>query len=123
MGSVKTMRSLTRRSLGERTAAARDRDAGPFESGRKRIQRRRIRHFPAEECRAAIGVGIHDDALLAVIHAQREHAARLVDELHAEKTRRVGRPVFQIPGADADIAEPFDHGSSRAFAHGDTITG
>ena len=69
------------------------------------IERRRIGHFPAVERRAVILVGMDDDALLAVVHAQSERAAALIDKLHAEKTRAVGRPVFQVSRADTDIAE------------------
>ena len=71
----------------------------------KRIERRRIGHFPTVERRAVILVGMDDDALLAVVHAQRQRAAALIDKLHAKEPRAVGRPIFQVSRADTDIAE------------------
>ena len=72
---------------------------------RERVERRGIGDFPAVERRALVLVAMNDDALLAVVHAQRERAAALVDQLHAEKTGAVSRPIVEILGADADIAQ------------------
>ena len=72
---------------------------------RQRIERGGIGDFPAIEADALAGIGIDDQALLAVIHAKRARAAALVDELHAEKARGVGRPLVDITGADPDIPE------------------
>src|SRR5262249_16385276 len=69
------------------------------------IQRRGIGDLPAVERRPFVLVGMDDDALLAVVHAQRQRAATFVDSLHAEKPRAIGGAVFQIAGADTDIAE------------------
>src|SRR5262245_12950494 len=71
----------------------------------ERIKRRGVGDLPAVERRALVLVGMDDDALLAVVHAQRQRATALIDELHAEKPRAIGGPIFQIPGADTDIAE------------------
>ena len=71
----------------------------------ERIERRGIGDFPAVERRPLVLAGMDDDALLAVVHAQRERAAALVDHLHAEKARAVGRPILDVLGADADIAQ------------------
>src|SRR3954467_14455202 len=126
LGAVKRLKPATDRIgedddildaalVGKSATAVGDRDASAFQPGGQRIQCRRVRHFPAEEGSAAVGVGVHDDALFAIVHTQRQRAARLVDKLHAEKPRRVGRPVFQILGADPDIAKRFNrHRSSRA---------
>ena len=72
---------------------------------RKRIERRRVGNLPAVERRAFIFVGVDDDALLAVVHAQRQRATALVDQLHAEKVGAVNRPILEALGADTDIAQ------------------
>ena len=64
--------------VGERARAARDLDAGGIEPRRKRVERGRVRDFPAEEADALAAVGIDDDALLAVVHAERQRATRLL---------------------------------------------
>jgi hypothetical protein len=45
-----------------------------------------------------------NNALLAVVHAQRQRAPGLFDQLHAEKVRAVRCPFAEIFGANADIA-------------------
>ena len=58
-----------------------------------------------------------DDALLAVVHAQRQRAAALIDELHAEEARAVGRPVLKIAGTDTDITERIEiHDQSSSLS-------
>ena len=91
--------------FGERTRTACDLDAVFLQTRGKRVERRGIGDFPAVERRPLVRVAMDDDALLAVVHAQRERAAALVDNLHAEKARAVIRPIVEILGADADIAE------------------
>ena len=91
--------------VGERTRAARDLDVVVFQMRRQRIERRGIGDFPAVERRPLGLVAMDDDALLAVVHAQRERAAALVDQLHAEKAGAVSRPIVEILGADADISQ------------------
>ena len=71
--------------VGERARAARDLHAVVFQMRRERIERRRVGDLPAVERRAFVCVGVDDDALLAVVHAERERAAALVDQLHAEE--------------------------------------
>ena len=94
--------------VGQRARAARDLDAGLFEMRRERVERGGVGDFPAVERRAFVLVGVDDDALLAVVHAQRERAAALVDHLHAEEAGAVGRPIVEILGADADISQRFE---------------
>jgi len=48
---------------------------------------------------------MHDDALLAVVHAERHGRARLVDALQPEQVRPIARPVAQLLGAHADVAQ------------------
>jgi hypothetical protein len=50
-------------------------------------------------------VGVDDQPLPAVIHAQRQGGAAAVDRLQAEQPRPVAGPVLDVLGAKADIAE------------------
>ena len=43
-----------------------------LELRRERVERGGVRDFPAEEADAFAAVGIDDDALLAVVHAERD---------------------------------------------------
>ena len=101
--------------LGERAGAARERHLVAFEIGGVGVERGCVRHLPAEEARRVAGVLVHHKALLLVVHAERGGAAALVHQLHAEEPAGVGRPVLQILGAKADIAEGLQaHRSSPA---------
>ena len=64
---------------------------------RKRVERRGIGDFPTVERRPLVLVGMNDDALLAIVHAQRERAAALVDHLHAEKARAIEMCIRDSP--------------------------
>src|SRR2546421_10157674 len=97
----------------EYTGTARDLHAGALQLVGERIERGAIGDFPAVE-RHAVASRIHDYALLAVIHAQRERRAALLDQLHAEKTRGVTRPVFEIFRFDPDVSERLERHDSLA---------
>ena len=102
--------------VGERARAARDRRCRrPRFLRRQRIERGRVRYLPAEEADALPAVGIDHQPLLAVIHAEGERRAALVDALQAEKIAAVARPIAQVLGANADIAQSFDaHANPRS---------
>ena len=91
--------------VGERTRTARNLDAAFFQMRRQRLDRRCVGDLPPVESNTLTFVALDNHALLAVVHAQRQRTAALVDELHAEKTRAVGRPLIEIGAADAHIAE------------------
>src|ERR1051326_347203 len=91
--------------VGQRAAAARNLDPCAFEMRRQCIECSRVGDFPAEERDALAAVGIDDDALLAVVHAEGERVARFVDALQAEEPAAVARPIVQILGADPDITQ------------------
>jgi hypothetical protein len=91
--------------LGERAGAARKRNLVAFEIGGVGVERGGVRHLPAEEARRVAGVLVHHQALLLVVHAERGGAPALVHQLHAEEPFGVGRPVLQVFGAKADVAE------------------
>jgi hypothetical protein len=98
--------------VGQRAGAARYLDLVSLQMCRDGVERRGVGDLPAEEADTLAAVGIDDDALLAVVHAEGERRARLVDALQAEQARAVARPVGQILGAHADIAQSL---RSRSF--------
>src|SRR5262245_14063202 len=104
--------------VGERARAARKLDAGLLQPCREVVERGRVRHLPAEESHALAAVLVHDHALLAVVHPQRQALAALVDELHAEKPGAEGGPVLEQLRANADIAETLNiHGRRPPWAN------
>jgi hypothetical protein len=94
--------------VGERARAACHLGAGGFDARRDRVERRGLRDLPAEEADALATVDIDHQPLLPVVHAERQRRAALVEALHAEEVGAVGRPIAQILGADADIAQSLD---------------
>src|SRR5262249_14171885 len=91
--------------VGERARAARDLHPGLFQPRRQCIERGGVLNLPAEEAHAFAAVRADHDALLAVVHAQREALRALVDELHAEEVGAEARPVLQRLGPHADVTE------------------
>src|SRR5262249_559945 len=71
------------------------------------VKRRGVGDLPAEEADALPAVGVDHEALLAIIHAEGEARATLVDALQAEEVFAVARPVAQVLGANPDIAQRF----------------
>src|SRR5262249_61925788 len=94
--------------LGGCGGAGRNRTARRFEPRRERTERSGVRDLPAEHVNALAAVGIHDDPLLAVVHAERDRRARLVDALQPEEAGTEARPVGEVPGAGLDITQSFD---------------
>ena len=91
--------------LGERARAARERHLVPLEVGREGVERGGVGDLPAVEAGRVGVVLVNHQALLAVVHAERGGAAALVHQLHAQEPAGVGRPVLQVLGAKADIAQ------------------
>ena len=75
--------------LGERVGAAGDLDAAIVQMRRQRVERGGVGGFPAEKTDALAAVGIDDEALLAVVHAEGERRARFVDALQAEQAAAI----------------------------------
>ena len=101
--------------IGERARTVRDFDPCGFKARSKTVERRGVGHFPTEKADALAAIGIDDDALLAVVHPERQRRARLVDALQPEQTGAVARPIAQILGTHADVTESLrntvcDHG-------------
>ena len=91
--------------VGERARAARDLHAGALRASPRAPPGGRVRDLPAEKADALPAVGVDDDALLAVVHAERHRGARLVDALQPEEVRAELRPVAELLGAKSDIAQ------------------
>ena len=91
--------------LRERARAAGDRHARLLQTRRKPLQRGRVGDLPAEESDPFAAVFLDDDALLAVVHAQRKLLAALLQELHAQKSRAEAAPVLERICVNADISE------------------
>src|SRR5262249_18384450 len=83
-------------------------DAGRVDARRHGVQRRGVGDLPAEEADALPAVGVDHEALLAIIHAEGEARAALVDALQAEEGFAVARPVAHVPGANPAIAQRSD---------------
>src|SRR5262245_9120712 len=102
--------------VGQRPRAARDLGAGGLDPRGDGVERRGVGDLPAEEADALAAVGIDQESLLTVIHAEGERRAAVVDALQAEEVRAVRAPVAQILGANADIAQSFDaHDGPRSW--------
>src|SRR6516165_1472308 len=114
-GSLSTIKSSTWRSP-ERARAACNLGAGRLDARRHGVKRRGVGDLPAEEGDALPAVGVDHQALLAIIHAEGEARAALVDALQAEEVFAVARPVAHVLGANPDIAQRFDaHDDPRSL--------
>src|SRR6516162_8084209 len=103
-------------AAGKRARAARNLGAGRLDARRHRVERRGVGDLPAEEADALPAVGVDHEPLLAIIHAEGEARAALVDALQAEEVFAVARPVAQVLGANPDIAQRFDpHDGPRSL--------
>src|SRR6516162_890918 len=101
---------------GKRARAARNLGAGRLDARRHRVERRGVGDLPAEEADALPAVGVDHEPLLAIIHAEGEARAALVDALQAEEVFAVARPVAQVLGANPDIAQRLDaHDGPRSL--------
>src|SRR5262249_12908601 len=115
-GTVEHDQVLDVGPAGERARAARNFGAGRLDARRYRVERRGVGDLPAEEGDALPAVGVHHEPLLAIIHAEGEARAALVDALQAEEVFAVARPVAHVLGANPDIAQRLDaHDGPRSL--------
>jgi len=91
--------------VGERLRLALDAYARGLEPGRELVERGGIRDLPAEKGGPVGIVGLDDEPLAAVVHAQAQRGPAALDELHAEKVFAETRPILEVAGAQPDIAE------------------
>src|SRR5712691_2641963 len=104
---------------GERARAARNLGTGRLDARRHGVKRGGVGDLPAEEADALPAVGVDHEALLAIVHAEGETRAALVDALQAEEVLAVARPVADVLGANSDIAQRFDaHDHPRSLRSG-----
>src|ERR1700761_3068068 len=89
----------------ERPAAGGYLDAAIVETARQRIKRRTIGDLPAEEVHAITVALVDHEALLAVIHPERQRRSALVDSLQAEMARAEIRPILEGFAANPYIAQ------------------
>src|SRR5262245_29706374 len=94
--------------VSERLGAACDLHVCRLELRRQRLERARVSHLPAEHIDALAAISVNDDALLAVVHAERNGRGTPVDPLQAKKPGSIARPVAKIPGAGANVTESFN---------------
>lgn len=81
------------------------RDAGALQPCRQRVEGRTVGHLPAEEpCAFALGAVDHD-ALLAVVHPEREQRIAALDCLQPDEASAELPPVVERVGAEASISE------------------
>src|SRR5204863_1824079 len=85
---------------GERARAAGDLGSRGFDARRDGVEGGSIRNLPAEEPDALSAVGVDHQALLAIVHAEGETRAALVDALQPEQLFAIARPVFHLLGAN-----------------------
>jgi hypothetical protein len=71
-GIAKRNQPLDAPVVGERAGLGRNLDVGRFELGRKRVQRRRVGDLSSEEALAFAKRPVDDNALLAVVHPERQ---------------------------------------------------
>ena len=84
----------------------------------KRIERRGVRDLPAEKADTLAAIGLDDNALPTIVHAEGKRGARFVDALQSQQTRAVACPVVQILGADPDITQSL---GNTMCAHGNLV--
>src|SRR5262249_28602315 len=81
-----------------------DAELGGIDAGGDGVVCLGIRHLPAEDGGGVCAAG-HDEALLAIVHAELEHCGAALHQLKAEKARSVRGPVVEPVRMDTDISE------------------
>ncbi len=91
--------------VGQRNRFKAYRNASILETAGECIESFRAFDFPAHEVLAFIAFRRHDQALLAIVHAEGTNLAAGIDLLHAEKIGREALPIRRSRGTDAYISE------------------
>ena len=87
-----------------------DRDARALQPGGERVQRRSVGDLPAEEARAFAHGAVDDDALLAVVHPERELRVAAFDRLQADQAGPELPPIVEMVGSEPGISQCLQHG-------------
>ena len=80
-------------------------DLGLFEPDRERLQRRRVGDLPAEEARTFGHRAVDDDALLTVIHAERQQRRAALHRLQADQSGPELPPIVQRCRSEPGISQ------------------
>src|SRR5205823_427053 len=91
--------------LGERLRLPLDAYPRSLEPRGEPVERHGIRDFPTEKAGPIRGVGLDEQPLAAVVHAQAQGQSAALDQLHAEKAFAETRPILEVAGAQPDVAE------------------
>jgi putative endonuclease len=81
--------------VGKGARPVRNLNACRCQTGGQSVKPGGVGDLPAEKGDALAAVLAHDQALLSVVHPQREALGAEVDELHAQKSRAEAGPVLQ----------------------------
>jgi hypothetical protein len=82
--------------IGERPRFGDHIDAGGFQPGGELVQRSRVGHLPAEEARPFRHRAVDDNALLAVVHPERQQRSAALDRLQADQSGSELSPIVEI---------------------------
>lgn len=82
-----------------------DTDAGLFQPRGEAVQGTGVGDFPAKETRAFAHRAVDDDALLAVVHAERQQRIAALDRLQADQAGAELPPVLQGGRAEPGISQ------------------
>ena len=89
----------------KRLRLGRDFDLRQFQPGRERVQRIRIGHFPAEKPLALRHRAVDHDALLAVVHPERQQGGAPLHRLQADQSGSELPPIVERGRAEPDISQ------------------
>ena len=84
-------------------------DPGLLQPGGERVQRGGVRDLPAEEARALRHRAVDDDALLAVVHPERQQRGAALHRLQADQAGAELPPVVERGRAEPGIAQSLQH--------------
>ena len=91
--------------VGQRLRLGRDLHAGLFQPGRQRIKRGAVCDLPAEEARPFAHRAVDDDALLAVIHPERQQRIAALHRLQPDEAGPELPPVLEVGRSEPGISQ------------------
>ena len=91
--------------VGQRLRFGGDGHAGFFQPRGQRIQRRTVGNLPAEEARAFAHRAVDHDALLAVVHPERQQRIAALDRLQPDQAGPELPPVLEVIRSETGISQ------------------
>ena len=91
--------------VGQRLRFGGDGHAGFFQPRGQRIQRRTVGNLPAEEARAFAHRAVDHDALLAVVHPERQQGIAALDRLQPDQAGPELPPVLEVIRSETGISQ------------------